>query len=107
MVYKIRKEEARVKEDGPSRKRKGSNSERAGLLDHTISANRLKALDLDEISRCQLVMMMIIIKIRASTTMDLHCKRLLMNGGIQEIETAVELVYTYVFGKIYAKAIFS
>ena len=53
MVYKIRKEEARVKEDGPSRKRKGSNSERAGLLDHTISANRLKALDLDEISRCQ------------------------------------------------------
>ena len=55
-----------------------------------------KTLDLDAISRCQfpeIVMMMIIIMIRASTTMDFECNRLLVNERIQEMETALEPVY--------------
>ena len=39
--------------------------------------------------------MMIIIMFRASTTMDPECNRLLMNERIQEMETAVELVYVF------------
>ena len=40
-----------------------------------------------------MVMMIIIIMIRASTSMDQDCGRLMVNERIQEMETALEPVY--------------